>query len=165
MASAMAESFQRYSGSRILSQSYKTALYVECLATEHEDHKVSINRGYTPPSAENREAVLKLSGFPSVDKIIGEPASVRAAEKAARQLRTEETVAALMKQVPLPARFGKDMASKLRALGFENPEQLLFVDPKTLKLSTDDIAVIKKYQRKYLPKRRANKPLSVKPER
>src|SRR5690242_18924298 len=89
----------------------------------------------------------------------------RAAARAARKAEIDATVKKwtdqVMRDVPMVARFGKELMAKLRSMGYDQPEQLLFVDPKSLGLAAADVARIRQYQRQYLPKQPRRKPRPI----
>ena len=76
----------------------------------------------------------------------------RAAQKAERDTAVKKLVDVSMKNIPMIARFGKDPGMRLLNMGYNAPEELLFVDVKSLGLQADDVSSIRKYQRRYLPK-------------
>lgn len=98
-------------------------------------------------------------------KII-ERAKVEARElllaRAKRDANVAATIKGWTKLAPMNMRFGVELADKLRAEGFDQPEELLFADAKLLKITAAEVAEIRKYQKRYLPKPSKRRPRRVK---
>lgn len=73
-------------------------------------------------------------------------------ERTKREAQLQAMTATGFLNVPFIARFGKELGLKLIDKGYKAPEELLFLDTKLLMLSREEGAIVRKYQRRYLPK-------------
>ena len=105
----------------------------------------------TPEERAKREAELETKMNEFVKKATYKPDPA--------ELAAMSAIAFL--NVPFIARFGKELGMKLVGKGYKAPEELLLLDAKSLNLASAEITVIKKYQRKYLPKRTTGEALAI----